>query len=929
MVSTTQSLNRIAAISSTVPALSRRALPLEQFVFGAGIESSCLPHLQVDQYSWTQHDRFWREDLRLAREELGLNHLRYNFPWSRLEPQPGQFDWTYADERVEECDRLGLNLMLDVMHFGTPAWLAQAVGDPEFPEALERFTEAMVDRYRGSIRIWCPCNEPLVCALFSGDFGFWPPHGRKWRGYMPVLSRIVQGVSRSIRAIRRVMPEATVLMVDTAEHYKSRHESLSEEVNRRNLRRFAVMDLLTGRVDRHHPLFAWFSGYGISDLDLDWFHSHPQTPDVLGMDYYAHGDWQLDMINGSVRQKRADSPAGFYAVACEYYQRYGLPLMLTETSIEGETINRETWLDITLDHVRRLREEGIPMLGYVWWPLLDQLDWDGALTHRIGKIHQVGLFRLTRQADGTLSRAATSLVPLFREAVAAGEARVGKLAQIVEPASICGSPDAEQGPPIGEEYAVSMGDTPVTSPQSKSGNGKSNGNGNGNGHGTATAGIQRADPAPGLAAEAQAVHPEIAARSITTGEPSDRLSTDRYGIVVFSHLRWGFVWQRPQQFLSRFARKHNVLFVEEPMFDLSEQEEPRLEMHRVMPNIVVACPHMPPSYNRNPKLPDLLREFAHQAIKDINDDGQFDRPLLWYYSPMDSAWSLGEFQNRGIVYDSMDELSQFTGAPKALIANEARLLESADIVFAGGYELWLKKKQMHDNVHFFGCGVEYDHFAQAQSEDTSIPPDIDFIARPILGWFGVVDERVDYGLVGQVARARPDWSIAMVGPVVKVDPNLVPHSPNLFWLGQRDYQVLPNYCRAFDVCIMPFALNASTQYINPTKALEYFATGKPVVSTPVKDVVRQYSDLIAIAKNNVDEFVQAVQRVLDDPDEDRIRRGIEKAQASSWENTVDTMQRLIREAVGNEDRRSRKAPRPLPSDDAGVLAYQYQPTQGS
>ena len=143
-------------------------------------------------------------------------------------------------------------------------------------------------------------------------------------------------------------------------------------------------------------------------------------------------------------------------------------------------------------------------------------------------------------------------------------------------------------------------------------------------------------------------------------------------------------------------------------------------------------------------------------------------------------------------------------------------------------------------------GVE--HFGKARDPQTNIPADIDFMARPILGWFGVVDERVDYAMVGEMARTRPDWCFAMVGPVVKVDPNLLPHLPNLFWMGGRDYSVLPNYCAAFDVCMMPFAMNASTQYINPTKGLEYMATGRPVISTPVKDVVRQYSDIVSIVK---------------------------------------------------------------------------------
>jgi glycosyltransferase involved in cell wall biosynthesis len=312
-------------------------------------------------------------------------------------------------------------------------------------------------------------------------------------------------------------------------------------------------------------------------------------------------------------------------------------------------------------------------------------------------------------------------------------------------------------------------------------------------------------------------------------------------------------------------------------------------------------------------------------MESMNDSGEFDRPLLWYYSPMDSAWSLGYFEGRGIVYDSMDELSQFAGAPKAIVENERRLMEYADIVFTGGYELFLKKKEHHPNVRFFGCGVEYEHFAKARDENTVIPPDIDFLARPVLGWFGVIDERVDYGMVGEIAGERPEWSIAMVGPVVKVDPNLLPHAPNLFWLGGRNYEVLPIYCRAFDVCIMPFAINAATEYINPTKVLEYFATGRPVVSTPVRDVVRQYSDLIYIARYK-DEFINAVAKALREPDNDRIRRGIEIAKASSWDNTVQAMQGLIADAIRKADRRSSRRIAPL--SDAEI-AYTYQATPGS
>jgi glycosyltransferase involved in cell wall biosynthesis len=311
-------------------------------------------------------------------------------------------------------------------------------------------------------------------------------------------------------------------------------------------------------------------------------------------------------------------------------------------------------------------------------------------------------------------------------------------------------------------------------------------------------------------------------------------------------------------------------------------------------------------------------------MQDANGEGAFDRPLLWYYSPMDASWTLGHFENRGIIYDCMDELSQFTGAPKSLIANEARLMQYADVIFAGGYELWLKKRT-RENVHFFGCGVEYSHFSQAQEEHIAIPPDIDFMARPIMGWFGVIDERVDYGLVGEIARTRPEWSFAMVGPVVKIDPNLLPHSPNLFWLGQRDYTVLPNYCRAFDICIMPFAINQATQFINPTKTLEYLATGKPIISTPVSDVIRQFDGLVEIVKS-ADDFVSAAERILAQPDPERIARGIERAKASSWESTVKSMRDIIAESIGKSDRRSSRKLEPSADD---VLTYRYMPTPGS
>src|SRR5687768_5349408 len=259
------------------------------------------------------------------------------------------------------------------------------------------------------------------------------------------------------------------------------------------------MDLLTGRVDKHHPLFPWLTSYGMSELDLDWFRANPQSPDVLGLDYYAHSDWQLDFgPTGAVRQRRADNPLGFYGIGNSYWQRYGIPLMLSETSIEGQPINREIWLDTNIEHIRRLREEGVPVLGLVWWPMIDQLDWDGALTHRVGKIHNVGLWKLERQPDGTLKRVATPLIEQFRQAVEAGEERVGKLEKINYPSR---EAEEEQLPPVGEWIQPTLTADVQTTTVART---RENGNGNGNGkQALKEPGVQgrMSDPAPGAGSE--------------------------------------------------------------------------------------------------------------------------------------------------------------------------------------------------------------------------------------------------------------------------------------------------------------------------------------------------------------------------------------------------------------------------------------------
>jgi hypothetical protein len=314
-------------------------------------------------------------------------------------------------------------------------------------------------------------------------------------------------------------------------------------------------------------------------------------------------------------------------------------------------------------------------------------------------------------------------------------------------------------------------------------------------------------------------------------------------LLVHSHLRWDFVWQRPQQLLSRFAQHAPVLFVEEAVF-ADDLATGALDITTPAKGLTRVIPRLPTSlYSQPEETLVAVRTLLQQALGrgGALGSGQFARPVQWFYTPMPAPVMLGAFGERGVVYDCMDELSQFKFAPPELLERERLLMRKSDVVFTGGHKLWQSKSRLHPNVHFFGCGVDSAHFAKARLDSTPRPADLPEQETPVLGFYGVIDERLDYALIAHLAEAFPEWTVAMAGPVVKVDPNDLPKAPNIRWLGQKQYTELPQYARAFDVCLMPFALNEATEYINPTKTLEYMAAGKPIVSTAVADVVRNFT----------------------------------------------------------------------------------------
>ena len=363
-------------------------------------------------------------------------------------------------------------------------------------------------------------------------------------------------------------------------------------------------------------------------------------------------------------------------------------------------------------------------------------------------------------------------------------------------------------------------------------------------------------------------------------------------LIVFCHLRWDFVFQRPQHLMTRLAEHYRILFVEEPVYD---EGKAHLKKTAVAPNITVCQPHtgiQAPGFHDD-QIPTL-----QTLLADLVPEGE--RPVVWFYTPMALPLLQG-FDPALVIYDCMDELAAFKNAPKQLLQRENALLNIADLCFTGGPSLYESKRERHANAHCFSSSVDAKHFQKALDRDDS-HPDQAHVARPRLGFYGVIDERFDTELLEKAAEMRPDWSFVMVGPVVKISEEDLPKRPNIHYLGGKTYAELPAYLSGWDVALMPFAMNESTQFISPTKTPEYLAGGKPVVSTPIKDVVRHYGKLdgVRIAAT-AEEFVEDCELALDlsrNPEGGWLADADLLLSASSWDTTQARMAGLIADVLG-------------------------------
>jgi len=355
-----------------------------------------------------------------------------------------------------------------------------------------------------------------------------------------------------------------------------------------------------------------------------------------------------------------------------------------------------------------------------------------------------------------------------------------------------------------------------------------------------------------------------------------------FDVIIFSHLRWDFVYQRPQHLLSRFSKQNRVFFIEEPVFstDYKTIDKKSENIYVVTPAIRQGAPHE--------DIPEILNRFLHSLISKY----RIQNYLFWYYDPMAIRFT-NDLEPIAVVYDCMDELSLFKGAPPSLIENERILFKMADVVFTGGNNLYEAKKHHHKNIFAFPSSIDKEHFSSGTKG--SDPEDQMNIPHNRVGFFGVIDERMDIELLKQLAERMTDTHFIIIGPVVKIDQSDLPVADNIHYLGPKPYADLPAYLANWDVAFMPFAINDSTRFISPTKTPEFLAAGIPVVSSPIHDVVHPYGDrgLVYIA-DGAREFHEAINKALAIKDNPGWKKKVdEMLMHNSWDLTWSKMREKI------------------------------------
>ena len=401
--------------------------------FAVGLEDTFIPQTRfgqrsLDEYELTQHYHYWHEDLALARDS-GAKMIRWGIPWYRVNPAHGQWDWTWLDHVVTRFVELGLEPIVDLMHYGTPLWLANEFINDGYPEAVAEYAGRVAERYRGALNVFTPLNEPLLNTIYCGEFGYWPPYLRGDDGFVKVLRAIGRGIVLTQRAVAEASAgDATFVHVEASFRYSGDLDSYRDEVAHLRHRAFIVEDLVTGRVGATHPLSAFLARHGFADDDLAWFQVNTAEPDVMGVNYYP----AVSTEQFAAGQQHTGGPLdprprvdawtdGLTEVLTAFAERYQRPVFLTETSYSGSVEDRLRWLDDSVACLHRLRASGVDVVGYTWWSLLDMVRWDyrDGLLPPEAYMLPMGLCDLQPDGAGVLRRVPNKVLDRFRYHAAA------------------------------------------------------------------------------------------------------------------------------------------------------------------------------------------------------------------------------------------------------------------------------------------------------------------------------------------------------------------------------------------------------------------------------------------------------------------------------------------------------------------------------
>ena len=412
-----------------------RLLEPESFQWSAGIEDTFITAPSpktgrtLDEYQLTEHYDRWRSDIDLF-SELGLRSVRYGIPWHRISPAAGVWDFDWTDRALDHLLELGIQPVVDLVHYGLPSWIEGAYLHPRFDEIMAEYSCKVAERYRGRIHTYTPLNEPRITAWYCGKLGWWPPGLRGWPGFFRVMLSVCRGIVRSVRAMREVDEDIVHAHVDATDLYEAVSPELIDDAQRRQEVVFLALDLISGRIQPGHLLHGWMLKQGIPTRELEWFEEHAIELDVIGINLYPMFSEKrlLRTSSGTRIRMRYASAHIVERLADLYWQRYRRPIFISETASEGSARKRLAWLNDSVDAVRHVRARGVPLFGYTWWPLFALITWG----YREGKkepaeyIKQMGLWDLVPK-DGSLERVRTILVDRYAELVAGGSSAVSAL----------------------------------------------------------------------------------------------------------------------------------------------------------------------------------------------------------------------------------------------------------------------------------------------------------------------------------------------------------------------------------------------------------------------------------------------------------------------------------------------------------------------